>query len=226
MLTNLQLIKALILDNFIVKYFNCDNYNDIYMQMQNFTLNRQFNTKNEIWLVNHSPVFTLGLAGLESHILFNNHNIPIVRCDRGGQVTYHDLGQIVAYTLIDLKRENINTRQLVTTLENSVINHLTTYNITANSDKNAPGVYIDNKKIASIGLRIKNHCSYHGISYNINMNITPFEYINVCGYQNLKVTQLKDFIDNIDFESIQEEYLHILINELINLFRQDKSEKD
>ncbi len=174
MLTNLELIEKFILEDFIVKKFNCNVYDDIYKQMQIFTHNRDSNTKNEVWLVNHSPVFTLGLAGLESHILINNHNIPIIRCDRGGQVTYHGFGQIVAYTLIDLKRENINTRQLVTALENSVINHLKQYNINSTNDSNAPGVYVDNKKIASIGLRIKNNCSYHGLSYNIDMNLKTF----------------------------------------------------
>ena len=226
-MNNLELIDILCTDDFIVKYFNCIDYNTIYHNMQNFTKNRDGKTKNEIWLVQHSPVFTLGLAGLESHILFNNHSIPIVRCDRGGQVTYHADGQIVAYVLIDLKREQINTRQLVSSLENSVITHLKKYKINANSDKNAPGVYVAQKKIASIGLRIKNNCSYHGISYNIDMDLTPFKYINVCGYQNLEVTQLKDIIQqNINFTDITTDYLKILTDELSRLFKQNKDKSE
>jgi len=147
-------------------------------------------TPDELWIVEHSPLFTLGLAGKEEHILFKNHDISIIRCDRGGQVTYHGPGQIVIYTLINLKRSNLSIRDLVTRLENGIIAYLAKFGIAANGDRCAPGVYVSGTKIASIGLKVRRGCTYHGISFNYAMDLTPFRYINPCGYAGLQITQL------------------------------------
>lgn len=185
----------------IIKYLGRMDYNKTWQDMQYFTNNRNENTPDELWIVEHEPVFTLGLAGKEEHILYKDHNIPIVRCDRGGQVTYHGLGQVVIYTLIDIKRANLSIRDLVTTLENGIIAYLATFNIQANGDRAAPGVYISGAKIASMGLKVRRGCTYHGISFNYNMDITPFEYINPCGYIGLQITQLSAEISKHDLPS-------------------------
>jgi lipoyl(octanoyl) transferase len=160
--------------------------------MRDFTDQRNAETPDEFWVVEHLPVYTLGQAGKPEHIL-NPSNIPIVKTDRGGQVTYHGPGQLVIYTLLDLKRKNMGVRQLVTHLENSMIDLLKEYRLDAVSRCDAPGVYINEAKIGSIGLRIRQHCAYHGLSLNVNMDLSPFLGINPCGHQGLKVTQLKDF---------------------------------
>lgn len=165
-----------------------------WQQMRNFTNARNPDTPDEFWIVEHTPVFTLGLAGKEEHILFKEHGIPIVRCDRGGQVTYHGPGQIVIYTLVDIARLKLSIRCFVERLENGIIAHLKTFGINAYNDRNAPGVYVEGKKIASLGLKVRKGCTYHGISFNFNMNETPFSYINVCGYSGLKITQLQNLI--------------------------------
>src|SRR3990167_7390515 len=146
-------------------------------KMQEFTDSRDENTPDEIWLLEHPPVFTQGLAGKPEHIL-NPHAIPVVQTDRGGQVTYHGPGQLVVYTLIDLKRKHLHTREFVRTLEKCVIDVLSELSIAAVSKCDAPGVYVNNEKICSIGLRVRKGCSYHGIAFNIDMDLTPFSYIN------------------------------------------------
>jgi lipoyl(octanoyl) transferase len=166
--------------------------------MKYFTEMRNELTADEFWILEHNPVFTLGAAGTEQHIIDNHHTIPILRVDRGGQVTYHGPGQIIIYTLINLTRLKLSIRQLVIKLENGIINYLAALGITAQGDRAAPGVYIAGKKIASIGLKVRKNGTYHGISFNFNMDTTPFNYINVCGYSNLKVVQLKDFIAPLD----------------------------
>lgn len=186
---------------YLIKPLGIVDYQSSWDSMKQFTDTRTRDTPDEFWVLEHNPVFTLGLAGLPEHILFKDHNIPIVRADRGGQVTYHGPGQIVIYTLIDLKQSKLSIRHLVERLEIGIIDFLATHGITANADRLAPGVYIDGKKIASIGLKVRKNCTYHGISFNASMNTTPFNYINVCGYSGLKVVQLKDFINIDNFEA-------------------------
>ncbi|TXL19118.1 octanoyltransferase [Methylococcaceae bacterium HT2] len=164
--------------------------------MQDYTLSRDIDSADEIWIVEHSPVFTQGLNGQPEHLL-QVSDIPVVDTDRGGQITYHAPGQLVVYTLIDIKRRGIGVRQLVTVLEQAMIETLAQYGLQAVAKAQAPGVYIQGNKIGSVGLRIKKGCSYHGLSLNNNMDLTPFSYINPCGYQGLQVTQLANLGVNI-----------------------------
>jgi lipoyl(octanoyl) transferase len=167
-------------------------YEPILRDMQQFTQERTEETPDEIWVLEHLPVYTLGLNGKQEHLL-NPGDIPVIKSDRGGQVTYHGPGQLVIYTLLDIKRLKLGIRQLVTLLEQSMVTALAQFGIIAITKPEAPGVYVDNKKIGSIGIRIKNNASYHGISLNNNMDLTPFDHINTCGFENLQVTQLADF---------------------------------
>ena len=176
---------------YFTKNLKLIDFADSWKQMQYFTNMRNPDTPDEFWIVEHNPVFTQGLAGKEEHILFRDHGIPIVRCDRGGQVTYHGPGQIVIYTLVDITRLKLGVRCFVECLENGIINYLKSLNIHAYNDRNAPGVYVDGKKIASLGLKVRKGCTYHGISFNFSMDETPFSYINVCGYSGLKTVQLQ-----------------------------------
>ena len=183
----------------IVKQLGQVDYLPTFEAMQAFTLNRDASTPDELWLLEHPPVFTQGLAGKPEHIL-QNSDIPIVQIDRGGQVTYHGPGQLVAYLLLDLRRHKLGVRDLVRLLENSVIAVLADEGIAAYGKVDAPGVYIHRKtevgefeaKIASLGLRIKNGCCYHGLALNVSMDLTPFSLINPCGYQGLQVTRMVD----------------------------------
>lgn len=159
--------------------------------MQDFTLQRDAQAEDELWVVQHPPVYTQGLNGKAEHIL-NAADIPVVQSDRGGQVTYHGPGQVVAYPLINIQRANLGIRQLISCLENAVIELLSHYNLEAHARKDAPGVYLESAKIASLGLRIKRGCSYHGLSLNVHMDLSPFARINPCGYAGLRVTQLYD----------------------------------
>ena len=175
-----------------LKSLGLRDYRETWAAMREFTDTRDAETIDEIWLVEHPKVFTLGRNGDPAHIL-NPGNIPVVESDRGGQVTYHGPGQLVAYTLFDLNRLGIGVRSLVTGLENAVIGTLSQYGIKAQARCDAPGVYVDGKKIASLGLRIRKGCSYHGLSLNVDMDLSPFAAINPCGYPGLEVTQLADF---------------------------------
>jgi len=167
------------------------DYQTVWQAMQDFTLQRNADTPDELWLVEHPAVYTLGLSGKREHLL-NTGDIPVIHSDRGGQVTYHARGQVIIYTLLNIKRLNINIRQLVSLLEQAMIDTLAHYGIVAIAKAEAPGVYVQGKKIGSIGIRIKNNCSYHGLSFNNEMDLTPFNFINPCGYKDLKVTQLSD----------------------------------
>ena len=182
-----------------VRRLGIRDYREIWQQMQDFTDNRDEHTPDEIWLVQHPAVFTQGQAGRPEHLL-NPTNIPIVQSDRGGQITYHGIGQQIMYVLIDIKRHkargnDLNVRQLVSSLEQSVIRTLSDYGIDAYAKADAPGVYINEKKICSLGLRIRKGCSFHGLALNINMDLSPFHNINPCGYAGLEMCQLADFID-------------------------------
>lgn len=196
----------------VCKQLGCNqDYTDIWKAMQKFTDERKNDCPDELWLLEHPAVFTLGRAGRPEHIL-NAGDIPVIHSDRGGQVTYHGPGQLVFYPLFNLNRLNISIREFVTHLENIVIRLLSQYGITGQSDKKAPGVYIEKKKIASIGLRIRRQCNYHGVSININNDLAPFNKINTCGYEGLEVARLDQFVEGIKPQQITQP--------LIDLFAQ------
>lgn len=165
-------------------------YQPTWDAMKTFTAQRTADTPDEIWLLQHPPVYTQGQAGKPEHLL-NARNIPVVKIDRGGQITYHGPGQIVAYLLLDLRRWHLNVRQLVRLMEQSVIDLLAEHGVVAEGRADAPGVYVGNAKIAALGLKIKNGCCYHGLSFNVDMDLTPFSHINPCGYAGLRVTQTR-----------------------------------
>ncbi|WP_163922515.1 lipoyl(octanoyl) transferase LipB [Photobacterium sp. Alg240-V54] len=165
----------------------CD-YQATFDAMHQFTNDRTDMSADEVWLVEHHPVFTQGQAGKIEHLL-NTGDIPVVQSDRGGQVTYHGPGQQVAYILINLRRKKLSVRDLVSHIENTVINTLSQFGITSNARPDAPGVYVANRKICSLGLRIRRGCSFHGLALNINMDLAPFERINPCGYAGMEMTQ-------------------------------------
>ena len=170
----------------------CD-YAPVFEEMKRFNDGRTADTEDELWVVEHNPVFTQGLAGKPEHLLIRD-DIPVVQIDRGGQITYHGPGQLVVYTMIDFKRRKTSVRNIVSALENSIIDTLSDYGITANADPQRPGVYVQGKKIASLGLRIKNGSVYHGLALNIDMELSPFTHINPCGYAGLEMTQIADHV--------------------------------
>lgn len=174
-----------------MRQLGCQDYEPVWRKMQAFTEQRDAGTEDEIWLLQHYPVFTQGMNGKAEHIL-NTGNIPVVEIDRGGQVTYHGPGQIIAYFLIDLKRKKFGIRQMVSALENAVIDYLAGENVMAVARKDAPGVYVNDAKVSALGLRVKRGCSYHGLSLNVDMDLSPFKQINPCGYKGLEVSQLSD----------------------------------
>jgi lipoyl(octanoyl) transferase len=175
----------------IVRQLGRQAYLPIWQAMQDFTDLRDDNTSDELWLVEHEPVFTQGQAGKEEHVLAPG-DIPLVKVDRGGQVTYHGPGQQMLYVLLNLRRYHLGVRQLVSALENCVVNTLAEYNITAYPKADAPGVYVADKKICSIGLRIRKGCSFHGLALNVNMDLSPFKRINPCGYAGLEMLNCAD----------------------------------
>ncbi len=164
-------------------------YEPLWRSMQEFTNSRSYETPDEIWLTEHPPVFTLGLNASREHVL-EPGDIPVVQIDRGGQVTYHGPGQLMIYALIDLKRTGLGVRELVTALEQSVVDLAAQYNIVAASRADAPGVYVQGKKIGSVGLRVRRNSSYHGMALNVDMDLEPFTRINPCGFSGLEVTDL------------------------------------
>ena len=174
-----------------IRNLGLQDYDITWQAMQRFTQERNTFANDELWIVEHPPVYTLGLNGKREHLLTIG-NIPVINSDRGGQVTYHGPGQVIIYVLLDIKRLNLGVRQLVTLLEQVMIGVLFQYDIVAVAKLDAPGVYVNDKKIGSIGLRIKKNCSYHGLSLNNDMDLSPFDDINTCGYSDLKVTQLSD----------------------------------
>lgn len=178
----------------------CD-YQSTWQRMMAFTDTRDDTTPDEIWLLQHPPVFTQGLAGKAEHVL-NPGDIPVIQTDRGGQVTYHGPGQLVAYLLFDLRRLNIGIRKMVRLLEQSIVDVLAEYNITATGRDDAPGVYVGANKICSIGLRVRKGCSYHGIALNVNMDLEPFSRINPCGFKQLQMTQISAFAPTVQVEEV------------------------
>lgn len=175
----------------IIRQLNNSDYVDVWHAMQNFTDNRDENTADELWLVEHPPVFTQGQAGKDEHLLMPG-DIPVVKVDRGGQVTYHGPGQQVIYFMINLRRRKMGVRELVTLVEDGIIASMADFGIIAKAKADAPGVYVDDKKVASLGLRIRKGCSFHGLALNVNMDLSPFLRINPCGYQGLEMVQTID----------------------------------
>lgn len=175
----------------IIKHLGLVPFEPTWRAMQRFTDEREPGTPDEIWMVEHPPVFTLGLNASREHLLAPG-SIPIVQIDRGGQVTYHGPGQLVIYPLINLRRHVLAVRQLVVALENAIISYVADQGILATGSRDAPGVYVDGAKLASIGLRIRRGGSYHGVALNVSVDLEPFQRINVCGYRGLKVTRLAD----------------------------------
>jgi len=197
----------------IFRDLGTQDYTPVWQKMKNFTLEREPATDDEIWLVQHPAVYTLGLNGKNDHIL-NSTNIPIINIDRGGQVTYHGPGQLVVYCLVDLKRQNYGVLEFVKRLQNSVQTLLASYKINSHLINKAPGVYVDNKKIAALGLRVKHDCSYHGLAINVDMDLSPFKDINPCGYPDLEVTQLSDYNISDSVDIISEKFKPILENSI------------
>ncbi len=175
----------------IIKHLGLTDYATAYQAMQDFNAQRDADTPDEIWLLEHPSVFTLGLAAKPEHIL-DAGNIPVVKIDRGGQVTYHGPGQLVVYLLLDLKRRSIGVRELVRKMEQAIIDTLADYGVASQRIAGAPGIYIDDAKIAALGLRVKRGCCYHGLALNVDMDLAPFTRINPCGYAGMQVTQTKD----------------------------------
>jgi len=189
------------------------DYLTTWHDMQAFTNLRDENTSDEIWLLEHPPVFTQGQAGKEEHILHPPKDIPIIKTDRGGQVTYHGPGQLMAYFLLNLKVRQWQVRQLVDTLETIILQLLQHYQLQGNTKPHAPGVYIQEAKICSLGLRVRKGCSYHGLSLNVNMDLSPFAAINPCGYQGLAMTQLADYQQDITLTEVKATLHDILLRQ-------------
>lgn len=183
--------------SFTVRELGLRDYLPVWQEMQAFTEQRDANTTDQLWLVEHPPVFTLGLNGKPDHVL-DAGDIPVVQCDRGGQVTYHGPGQIVVYLLLDLRRRKLGVKTLVAKIEQAIIELLGEYGIHGKRKKGAPGIYVDGAKIAALGLRIRRGCSYHGLSLNMDMDMEPFTRINPCGYEGLETTQLSDLTSVLD----------------------------
>ncbi|WP_372881311.1 lipoyl(octanoyl) transferase LipB [Psychromonas sp.] len=173
-----------------LRYLGRQDYLTSWRAMSDFTDQRDENSVDEIWVVEHPAVFTQGIAGKAEHII-GQSDIPVVQSDRGGQVTFHAPGQLVVYLLINLRRKTLNVRTLVTIMEESIIDLLADYNVTAAAKADAPGVYVEGKKIASLGLKIRKGCSFHGLALNVDMDLSPFLQINPCGYAGLEMTQCK-----------------------------------
>ena len=171
------------------------DYVKTWEEMKSFTENRNSNTPDELWTLEHNSVFTQGLSGKPEHLL-KATKIPIIQSDRGGQITYHAPGQLIIYCLIDIKRLGIGIKKMVTIMEQSLIELLSSYDITAHTLKGAPGVYVNDSKIAALGLKVKQGRTYHGLSLNIDMDLSPYKLINPCGYSNLSVTQMSNLTDN------------------------------
>ena len=193
------------------KSLGLTDYQDSYDAMKAHIIKPNF--ENQIWLLEHPPVFTLGTAASKEHIL-DAKNIPVIQTDRGGEVTYHGPGQLVIYFLLDIKTLKWGPKALVKNLEDFIQDLLKQYDIETNIISGAPGVYVQDKKIASIGLRISRGKTYHGISLNVDMDTKPFKQINPCGYEGLKVTQIKDFIDTIDLKEVESLAIKTLGNQL------------
>jgi len=175
----------------VVRSLGCVEYEPTWRAMQDFTARRDADTPDELWLLEHPPVYTLGQAGRREHLLAAT-DIPLVPIDRGGQITYHGPGQVVIYVLVDLRRRGYGVRELVARMEQAVIELLAAHAVAAQRLAGAPGVYVEGAKIAALGLRVKRGCTYHGLALNVDMDLAPFAAINPCGYAGMRVTQCRD----------------------------------
>jgi len=198
---------------FRIKDLGRKNYIETYQLMRDFTFSRNSFTNDEVWLVEHFPVYTLGYSQRKKSIT-NINNIPLIATDRGGQITYHGPGQLVIYLLIDLKRRPYKVKKLISLIEASVIDYLKMQSINAEKKIGAPGVYIENSKICALGLRVKNCCTYHGLSINVDMNLSPFESINPCGIKGMTTTQIINFKKDITINMVKNELLKYLLSYL------------
>lgn len=189
-----------------LRYLGLREYEPVWRSMQKFTDDRDNHTLDELWIVEHLPIFTQGQAGKPEHVL-NPGDIPIIQVDRGGQVTYHGPGQIVIYPLIDLKRHKIGIKALVNGIEDALIQTMAYYHVSAKRKDKAPGVYVDDKKIASLGLRVRKGCTFHGLAFNIRMDLEPFLRINPCGFAGLEVTQLSELNSSVIVAEVQEQLI-------------------
>ena len=198
-----------------IRNLGITDYASVWSKMKHYTHSRTADSKDEIWFTEHHDIYTLGANGDHKHIL-SPGKIKILKVDRGGQATYHGPGQIMMYVLFDLRRLNLNIRQLISSLEQSIINLMADYNIEATKKSLAPGVYVNTKKIASVGLRISKGCSYHGLSFNHSVNLKPFKGINTCGFEQLEVTNLKSLGVIENKEIIQEKMVNYLHKNIIN----------
>lgn len=204
-----------------VRQLGLADYQSTWQAMQDFTKNRDEDTPDELWIVEHPPVFTLGRNGKLEHILHES-NIPVIKVDRGGQVTYHGPGQVVLYFLLDLHRRKLGIRRLVTLIEDCIVELLAQFNVIANSDPKAPGVYVDEKKVAALGLRVSKGRTTHGLSLNVDMDLTPFSYINPCGYEGLEVTQTRSLGIKEDMDTLATNLQVMLEGQLQALFETEK----
>lgn len=201
------------LSTFNIRNLGMIDYATAFRRMQSFTAARTAETADEIWLLEHPPVYTLGLGAREGHV-HQSGDIAVIKTDRGGQVTYHGPGQLIIYILTDLKRCGYGVRSLVSRIEQALINYLATHELEATRKADAPGVYVAGAKIAALGLRVKNSCSYHGLALNVDMDLTPFNRIDPCGYPGLAVSRLKDFGIDEPLETVAEQLTIYLIEQL------------
>jgi len=197
---------------FTIRRLGIAEYEPTWRAMQNFTAARSAVTSDELWLVEHPPVYTLGLNGKAQHLPRTDNGIPVIKVDRGGQITYHGPGQILVYTLMDLRRRGLGVREMVRKLENAVIELLADYDIEANGRVDAPGVYVADAKVAALGLRVRNGCCFHGLSLNVDMDLSPFLAIDPCGYPGQQVTQLRDLGIDEQADTVADKLLAKLTN--------------
>ena len=200
-------------DSPLIRHLGLAPYEPTWRAMQRFTDERQDDTRDEIWFVEHPPVFTLGLNASREHVLAPG-DIPVVQIDRGGQVTYHGPGQLMIYPLLNLRRRKLGVRDLVVALEDAVIDYAAEIGISASGSRTAPGVYVEGAKLASVGLRIRRGACYHGMALNVSLDLSPFERINVCGYKDLRVTRLADLKVGASVDSVAQDLLPHLLRQL------------
>ncbi|WP_305856555.1 lipoyl(octanoyl) transferase LipB [Balneatrix alpica] len=197
----------------IIRELGLQPYQPIWQAMQHFTDTRTPEQPDELWLLQHEPVFTQGQAGKEEHLLAPG-DIPVVKVDRGGQVTYHGPGQLIAYLLLDLRRSGLGVRELVTLMEEGVVAVLAQWGIEGYPKKDAPGVYVNEAKICSLGLRVRRGCSFHGLALNVDMDLAPFQRINPCGYAGLQMTHMRNLVSDVKLESVTQALEKYLIERI------------
>lgn len=197
----------------VLKRLGLTDYEPTWQAMQAFTAQRTDDAPDELWLTEHPPVYTLGLNRKDVRMPWRE-DIPLVRTDRGGKITYHGPGQIVIYLLLDLKRLDLTVRQLVDQMEGAIITLLADYGVQAEGRPDAPGVYVNGSKVASLGLRLKNGCCYHGLSLNVDMDLSPFDAIDPCGYRGLQVTQTRNLGITVDYDTLENRLIALLQNQL------------